>query len=225
MTPEERNALLAELLEARDDHTTGPELSALSDDDRDDILSLLAVADLLSEVAQGAPPLEADPVAAMLGLIPDGDYALDPQALKRARQAARLTVGALAEHLTRRGWLVHTRDVFNWENRSTAEVAPAMIRAIAEELGCPVDRLVSPQGASTHVGSVLAAIESLRFRELAERWAKAQRTSVAMAASTLKSRLLTTVHRGEHPDVDQMLAAVEALVTAMEAKERHSRES
>jgi hypothetical protein len=55
-----------------------------------------------------------------------------------------------------------------------------------------------------------------KFKELAQRWARLQRTSVDLAASALSARLAASVHRGEHPDEAQMLGSLEALVAALE---------
>lgn len=75
-------------------------------------VELLDIADLLWEAAHGAPPLEQDPVAAMLGLVPDSAHSLNNTALKQAMQRAGLKTSDLAERLSKRGWDVANRDVF-----------------------------------------------------------------------------------------------------------------
>src|SRR4051794_3759552 len=89
-----------------DDHVAGIERSR---DDLDPALAreaieLLDVADLLWEAAHGAPPLEQDSVAAMLGLVPDSSRSLNQSALKQAIQAAGLKPSTLAQKLSDRGW-------------------------------------------------------------------------------------------------------------------------
>jgi hypothetical protein len=99
MTKDERAEVLANLLEARAGRVTGKDQPMLSAEDRADVESLIEVADLLWAAGHGAPPLESDPVAAMLGLIPDPQCALDPKALARARKNARLKPSELVNRL------------------------------------------------------------------------------------------------------------------------------
>ena len=171
-----------------------------------------------------APPLESDPVAAMLGLLPDPRWALDPTALTGARKAAGLKTRELADRLVARGWDVESRDVFRWETRSTTDVSPALIQAIAEVTGTNPDRLTTSQGESPMQKYVAAATRTRQFHGLVERWARLQGVSARMAASALESRMLATVQRGDHPDTDQLLQSLDALVTAMEAGEGSQRE-
>jgi len=217
MTKDDRDEALANLLEARAGHVTGKGRAFLSEEDHAEVESLIEVADLLWEAGHGAPPLESDPVAAMLGLIPDPRYALDPKALARARKNAGLKSSELAGRLVARGWNVQVRDVFRWENQLSVDVAPALIKAIAEEAGTSVDRLTASRQASADHDAVAAVTRSPRFERLVERWARIRGISRALAASALESRMLATVHRGDHPDADQLLQSLDALVTAVES--------
>lgn len=71
MTEDERSRLLAELIEKPTERKHIWRDAQLDERDRDDIAALVDIADLLWLSARGAPPLEDDPVAAMLGLVPD----------------------------------------------------------------------------------------------------------------------------------------------------------
>lgn len=184
---------------------------------------VLRAADILWADAHRAPAPEDDPVAAMLGLVPDDNYQLDPRALKRAREAARLQPTTFARALSRRGWKVTTRDVFDWELKGPPSASPALLRAAAEVLHTDPDRLTRP---STRIAASRApeavqvannAVASPRFAELVARFAKLQGIPTKMAHSALRSRMVATVHRGEHPDADQMLASLEALIQALES--------
>lgn len=75
---------------------------------------LLKTAEMVWELGHGAPPLEADPVAAALGLVPDPRTALDMRALKAAMKRARVQASDLSRQLKAREWVVETRDVFTW---------------------------------------------------------------------------------------------------------------
>lgn len=211
-----------ELAKLVDDHIAGIKRSR-DGYDATEAVELLDIADLLWETAHGAPPLERDPVAAMLGLVPDSSRALSDSALKRAMQAAGLKPSALAEKLTERGWEVATRDVFNWQTRGSASVPPALIQAIAEITGTAADRLTEDRGESPAHRAVQSVTASPAFKSLAERWARLRGTSLSLGASALEAQLATSVFRGSHPSEEQMLASLEALVEALESRRDEDR--
>lgn len=191
-------------------------LSDEADPERPEITELLDLADLIREAAHGAPVLENDPAAALLGLVPDAGYRLDGKKLSAARKREGSNVSQLATALAKRGWSVSAGDVFRWENRSAEDVSPALIRAIAESLGQDPDSLASAaEPGSTFISSLRG---SPAFQALAERWARARNVTAGLAAATLESRTLATVHRGEAPDLDQALTALEQLVSTVEAQ-------
>lgn len=183
---------------------------------------ILGAADLLNADAHRAPAVADDPIAAVLGLVPDDNYQLDPRTLKRAREAARLEPTTLARALAARGWKVSAREVFNWEVKGAPSVPPALVRAVSDVLGTDPDLLTRQTAriaALKPPQAVLVAKEaqtSPRFASLVARFAKLQGISTKMAASALGSRMVATVQRGEHPDADQMLASIEALIEALE---------
>jgi hypothetical protein len=215
VTEEVWDEKLAQLIDA---HVSG---KPLSHNDLDEALpieyvELLDLADLLWEAGHGAPPLEQDPVAAMLGLVPDSARSLDGGALKRALATAGLSVSSLAQKLSDRGWDVASRDVFNWQTRDSARVPPALIQAIAEVTGTAAEKLVVDCGRSPAHLALKSMIASAKFREPAERWARLRRTTVDLGASALESRLAASVFRGAQPKEAEMLASLEALVSALE---------
>jgi hypothetical protein len=73
VTEDERGDLITALIENPGKHDRDRILrdANLSDEERDDVMSLVEVADLLWLANQGAPPLEDDPVAMRLGIVPD----------------------------------------------------------------------------------------------------------------------------------------------------------
>ena len=157
----------------------------------------------------------------MLGVVPDPGFQLDAAALVRACKASSVKPTALAARLRARGGQVDTTDGFRWQTRAAPDVAPALIKAIAEEVLIDPDRLVAK--AEPKPNTLRAVAEDVaatpRFRDLAQRFAQIQRMSPTMAVSALQSRMLATVHRGDEPDKEQMLASVEELVRALEANQ------
>lgn len=220
MNDEERDRLVAELLERPQERALILGDAELSDQERAELAEIVETADALWLAAQGAPALEDDPVAAMLGLLPDSECRLDSAALSRVRKRIRLSVSDVASALRERGWEFEKSDVFRWETRTATDVPPAAIQALADILRTPVDELISTHSAVSlprHVGEVRA---HPLFEQLVDRWAQARRVSRPVAAATLESRMLATVHRGEHPDTEQLLRSLDALVTSVEQADR-----
>lgn len=217
MNNEERDEVLMRLIEQPDAREEILK-SCDSDADRDEILRLLQVADLTWLSAQEAPVLEADPVAAMLGLVPESDCRLDPSALSRARKKARMSVSQIAERLRQRGWEFKTSDVFRWETRIAADVPPAVIQALSEILETVTEKLISTLAAAEIPEDLLSVRESSLFADLVARWSQAVHVSRSVAAAMLESRMLATVHRGDQPDAEQLLRSLETLVTSVETR-------
>lgn len=216
MNDDERDRLLTELIEQPEERERILRDARLSDRDREDLAGLIDAADVLWLSAQGAPALEDDPVAAMLGLVPDSECRLDSAALSRARKRARLNVSDVAARLRQRGWEIDKSDVFRWETRTAMDVPPAVVQAIADILSTPVDNLISSSVPDSLPDHLAAVRRHPRFEQLVSRWAQARRVSTAVAAATLESRMLATVHRGEHPDTEQLLRSLDALVASVE---------
>jgi transcriptional regulator with XRE-family HTH domain len=216
MNDDDRDRLLAEMIENPEARKRILESAELDDRDRDDIVALADTADLLWLSVHGAPPLADDPVAAMLGLVPDRECSLDSKALTQARKREGLTVSDLAERLRERGWEFEKGDVFRWETRSAADVAPAVVQAIADILSRPVESLIAAPTSTSAQDEVATVRRHPLYEQLVDRWARVQHVSRAVAAAALESRMVATVHRGEPPDPEQLLHSLEALVTSVE---------
>ncbi|KDE97213.1 hypothetical protein Y900_028520 [Mycolicibacterium aromaticivorans JS19b1 = JCM 16368] len=219
MTNEDRDRILQDFLDSRSHKDIESFTADWPEPNRTEIASLIDVAELLWEAGHEAPPLEADPVAAMLGLIPDPRLGLDPRAMSRARKNAKLKPSDIAGRLQTRGWDIAVRDVFQWENQTDANVAPALIKAISEALGVSPEELTIDRSSSSDTQTLASIVRSARFEGLARRWARLQGVSHSLASSALQSRMLATVHRGDRPDQDQMLQSLDALITAMEERD------
>jgi hypothetical protein len=219
MTEHDKDAAIAKALDVAVGDRQA-EIDALPPAERDDANSLLEVADLLWTHAHGAPPLQQDSVAAMLGLVPDASRALDPEGLRSALSSAGLKVSELAELLSARGWQITTRDAFNWRAGHVTDVAPALIQAIAEATRSRPERLTARSKGAAR-GDLADIVALPRFQGLAERWAALMHTSLGLASSALESRLAATVYRGDTPDAEQLLSTLETVVDHLEAGSSH----
>ncbi len=220
---------MSELVSERARNPRMPAPDDVTADEWAQVVRLAAVEAALFDHAHGAPALEEDPVAAMLGLVPDANLSLDGAALKRARTKAALKVSEVARALTEEGWDITTAEVASWESHTGTVLAPVMLQSVAALVSTSVesittDRTVAPDSAGAVGGSaseraIDAVTATSAFQELTRRFAALQGLSRTVAASTLRSRALATVHRGDEPDAAQWLQTLEAFVTALETRD------
>ncbi len=177
----------------------------------------ISVEALLAAARLEALPLDQDPTARLLGLVPEQQPVLDGAALKAARVARGFSPSDLARTLTSDGWSVRTADVFRWETRASSDVSSAQISRIAQVLKKTVESLVRDAGPSPLITSLRG---SDRFQELVRRWALFFDLSVSSAGSALESRALATVHRGDRPDSEQTIRTLETLLDELERRNR-----
>jgi hypothetical protein len=174
--------------------------------------------DAARQAAEGytPPPLEADPLALALGLVPDPGRRLSGGGLKKARMKRDLKTSQLADLLAARGWDVSTKTVFRWEMAGSAEIAPALIAAVAEVLRVPAEELTA--AASDHdpaTTEIQAAAATQQFAGLARRWAKTSGQPLADARAGLQRLMLvTTARRGRHLTAREWLAVLEDFIEA-----------
>jgi transcriptional regulator with XRE-family HTH domain len=162
------------------------------------------------------PPLDADPLALALGLVPDPGRRLSGPCLKRARMKRHLQTSQLAGLLAARGWDVSTKTVFRWEMAASAEIAPALLAAIADALRVPAEELAAAAGdhdpATTEIQ---AAAATPQFAGLARRWAKTSGQPLADARTGLQRLMMvTTARRGRHLTAGEWLAVLEDFIEA-----------
>src|SRR5690625_5015556 len=181
MNDGKRDRLMAELLRRPQQRELILRDAELTDRERAELDGIVETADALWLAAQGAPALKDDPVAAMLGLLPDRECRLDSAALSRVRKRARLSVSDVAARLDERGWQFDKSDVFRWETRTAADVPPAVVQAIADILGSPVDDLISATSSASLPDHVDAVRSHPLFEQLVARWSQARRVSRAVA--------------------------------------------
>lgn len=202
MGPEEMAALVDALVS--DPWTPRP--ASASDEEWDEAMQLAKVESLLS--AQQAPPLEQDPVAAMLGLIPDPNLVVDGSAIRRLR--GNVPVSQIADRLQAYGWAVSAADVRDWQVRSGVVLAPALLERLANVLGVTVERITRRSGAL--VAPEVAT--SPRWQSLLVRLGALLNVAPGAAQPRLVGALASARYRNESPE--SYLEAAEAYVEALE---------
>jgi hypothetical protein len=186
-----------------------PSDPALGPDDQrlvDDILPWL---DALHEAAQqtvlepqpdAGPPAAAqvpiladDPVALMLGLVPDPAVVVNGRKLAAARKRAHLDLGQLVDRLRARGWDVTTQQGLQWE-LAHPQLPPALITAIAEELLVEDDALLATPSTRREYTDLF---DNQRIQAFIADWAAEagiepglllERTSATLAGATHRNR-------------------------------------
>jgi len=183
----------------------------LSPDEQAEVNSLLDVADLLWESADaGAPPLEEDPTALMLGLVPAPSGTWTMAAFKQYRLRAGLKQSELATRLAERGWDVATKDVFAWETKSVTGLAPALVRAIADELGIEVELLMRRQQVAQD--TVIDQVSRTQwFIDLCQTWANSLEITFSSARTALLTQMSVTANRGSDLTEEQWRDVLEQL--------------
>ncbi|MCL1900474.1 MAG: hypothetical protein FWG11_08210 [Promicromonosporaceae bacterium] len=190
------DAALEAELERRAGRTVSRDGTHLQVAEQAEVDSLVEIADLLWEAADhDPPPLEDDPTAIVLGLVPDPAITLDAGALRRCRKDAGLKTSELAARLAERGWPVATLDVFAWETKSANGLCPALIRAIAETLDCQVED-VTAQTVSVMETALDKVAKAPWFVGLAWQWAGQLDITFGAAQSALLGHMTATATRG-----------------------------
>ncbi len=216
MNDDTRHDRTAELISALAAHPERPRPDDVDPGQWARLRDLAGIERDLRADAAAAPPLERDPVAALLGLIPDAHATLDQGALKRLRTATGRSVSDLATSLHGRGWDVTTSDAFRWENQSTRDVPPALIAAIAEELRTTSEALTVD--ASTVREALDEVTDTPRFAALAARLAGALGLSTYQAGLRLRGVAGAAVNRGDTPTTEQWLDTLDNYVGAIERR-------
>lgn len=192
-----------------------PDLAGLPEADTAQIVALFHAADLLW-LADAAPPIEDDPVAAMLGLVPDAGLSLDPKKMERVRKRTHLKPSTIADRLNARGWEVTPSEVFDWQRHAHPDIPPALIDALADVLGASPEALTSSNEETIVQPEINEVLDDTRFETLVARWGQLSGMAPASARSSLKTKMLATVRRGDHLTANQWLGVLEALVEAKE---------
>lgn len=192
-----------------------PDLAGLPEADAAEIGALFHAAELLW-LADAAPPIEDDPVAAMLGLVPDASLALDPKKVERVRKRTHLKPSAIADKLNARGWEITPSEVFDWQRHAHPDVPPALIDALADVLGTSPEALTSSYEETIMQPAINEVLEDSRFEALVARWGQLSGMAPVSARSSLKTKMLATVRRGDHLTANQWFGVLEALVEAKE---------
>ncbi|MFE2755356.1 hypothetical protein ACFXGA_25465 [Actinosynnema sp. NPDC059335] len=205
-----------------------PEL-ALDDAQRQLVDDLAPWLDALEAAAQstsppsetaigGAPPVRRDdPVAQMLGLVPDPDVALDGRKLALARKRAKLNLAQFLERLNSRGWDATLQQAFQWEQNSTV-LAPALVDAIADELGVDRRNLAASPWASNEHGDLF---DDDRVRAFLADWAAEVDVPVEFLRERTGKMLTTAAFRNKTSgSVEGLLGVLRTLRSIPDLLER-----
>ncbi|GAA1292184.1 helix-turn-helix domain-containing protein [Saccharothrix xinjiangensis] len=157
----------------------------------------------------GPPPVRHDdPVALMLGLVPDPNIALDGNRLSIARKKAKLNLAEFLQRLNERGWEVTIQQTFQWEQGTTA-LAPALIDAIADELGVDRQALLASAAVPSERDDLF---DDSRVRAFLSQWADEAEVTVDFLRDRTAKMLATAAYRNKTSgSVDGLLGVLQVL--------------
>lgn len=192
----------------------------LDDTERQLVNDLTPWLDALETAADAAPQVQRtpsgatppvrhdDPVALMLGLVPDPDVALDGNRLSTARKKAKLDLAEFLQRLNDRGWELTLRQTFQWEQGTTV-LAPALIDAIADELGVDRRMLLAPTAVPSEQDDLF---DDARVRAFLSQWAGEAKVSVDFLRDRTSKMLATAAYRNRTSgSVDGLLGVLQVL--------------
>ncbi|WP_404474198.1 hypothetical protein [Microbacterium aerolatum] len=212
MNEQQKAELLERLIENpphRDRLLVGTETTA---EEQAELLALASAADAVRVANVPVPPLEEDPIAAMLGVAPSPGLALDPAQFKAARVRSNVSVTHLRDYLVSRGWDVTGPQIASWQSRSGIELSPAMLEDIGAALSASPDAFTVRHAETTP--TLFATLRATDwFETFVEQWRHMRNVARSVAEAQLLSRAAATVHRGEEPDVDQVRELLAHLVS------------
>jgi hypothetical protein len=148
------------------------------------------------------PVLADDPVALMLGLVPDPASVVGGPKLKQARQRAGLKLPQLSDRLRTRGWNVTTGECLRWE-MVPAALPPALVTAIADELNVSDTALLATHDGGNELNDLL---DDARISAFLSDWA----AEIAVEPGTLRGRTASMLASGAHRN--RTAGSVEALL-------------
>ncbi len=192
---------------------TGPWLEALQargDDRSDHAGDPSGDPSVLEDETGGShePVRGDDPVALMLGLVPEPDSRLDGRRLTDARQRAGLDLREFVLRLQARGWQVTVKQAYAWE-RTGATLAPALVGAVAQELGTQGSVLI----AGAAVGASLPdLLDEPRVAAFMQAWAADLRLDRGDLGEQVGRALAGAGRRNRGEDsVDALLGVLQVL--------------
>ncbi|WP_410617097.1 hypothetical protein [Amycolatopsis sp. lyj-109] len=150
------------------------------------------------------PVRHDDPVALMLGLVPDPGVLVDGRKLAAARKRSQLDLRQLVARINARGWDVTMAEAFKWEIGSPA-LAPALITAIAEELSVGDDALLT---AVQPTGGIDDLFDDQRIQAFLSDWAAEAGVQLAELRQRATSTLAGAAHRNRTGGSVEALLAV-----------------
>jgi hypothetical protein len=147
------------------------------------------------------PPLEADPVAIALGLVPSPApkaTTISGARLAAARQRKHLKASDVAKRLSDSGHTMNAKAVADLEGRAVTEVDGTFLTVLVSVLGCGVDDIAI--GDQTEMEAFVAWLHSPDFDAQVALWAHDVGYEGPDLTARARSRLLTVRQRsgGDH---------------------------
>ena len=179
-----------------DGQAVAPALRDLSTEDQAELAALFRIIDANWAADLDLPPIDQDPVAQALGLVPapaSDSVAVAGSRIRERRQTLGLNRSAFAAALSRAGWTPSLQELTLLE-RADAEVLPrSQASALANALSTAIEDLAPAAGDP--LAEFIAWIHSAEFDQIVARWAtEAGRDPQAIAVEA-RSKMLAPARR------------------------------
>jgi hypothetical protein len=190
-----------ELVDAYIRHLEGngdrPDLTGIRPDTAAEASELFRLLDATWASDLDLPPIEEDPVALALGLVPLPDmeattWVLGPK-LSAVRRRRHLRPSDVARQLTEAGYPHNARSVVKLEETPANEVTRTFLSALIQALGCNEAELT--RGTDADLDRFVAWLRSDQFDREVAKWAAETNYVGPDLRSAARARLLSARHR------------------------------
>lgn len=164
-----------------------------------------------------APPLEEDPIAIELGLVPvqPPTVTIDGRIAKRLRLQRNLQLQHVADTLSQGGHAIALQWLLRMEQTSSMEVDRGFAAELARILGAPIGRILADSPPSDHCG-LAAYFRTGRFAEQIARWARSRNLEVAAMKLQVERALTMAPARSRgRPSDDDCARLVDAYLRSL----------
>jgi hypothetical protein len=162
-----------------------------------------------NDVPESLAPVSADdPVALMLGLVPDPQIAIDGRKLAAVRKKVGVDLKELVARLRHRGWPVQTKEALRWHTGTTV-LAQALINAVAETLSVDSTAILARSSSAPPADDLL---DDVRIASFLEQWA----SDIHMPPARLREQIAhlligANMRNSTSTSADTLLAVLTAL--------------
>ncbi len=194
-----------------------PRIDHLDARDRRELSELFRIIDANWATEIELPPLEEDPTAIALGLIPQptrSEMLVVGAKVRALRQARGLQMTAFAAMVSRYGWTITAQDATLLERTEAQVLRAEQASALARTLGTGIEALAPSDDEP--VRKLLTWLYSDEFGRAVQAWAREHEMSASEVAEETRTKMLVAAKRSSgHGGRTEWLQTLHAILEAM----------